>query len=208
MNSQDSRSLNATNKQVLPRAFYQTDAVTLSRALIGKVLVSRTEEGVAKGIIVEAEAYMGHADAAAHSFRASPSGRTSIMYSEGGYAYIYLIYGMHNCFNITANSADKPEAVLIRALEPLDGIALMQKRRGMQALKPLCNGPGKLCAALDISRARYGADLCGNEIWLEETALPPFDIAASKRINIDYAGEATDYLWRFTMVGSPYLSRK
>ena len=209
MSLQGSKSSNEKNRQKLSRAFYQTDAVALARALVGKVLVSRTDDGLASGIIVETEAYMGHVDEAAHSFKASADGRTSIMYDSGGHAYVYLIYGMHNCFNITANSADKPEAVLIRALEPLDGIELMQKRRNTQVLKQLCSGPGKLCAALGISRAQYGADLCGEMIWLETTdEQSAFAIESSKRINIDYAGEAKDYLWRFTMKESPYLSRK
>ena len=211
MNSQDLKSSNESNSLRLPREFYQTDAVTLAQALIGKTLMSKTAEGTTGGIIVEAEAYMGHIDAAAHSFRASPNGRTSVMYGEGGYAYIYLIYGMHNCFNITANTPDKPEAVLIRALEPTVGIELMQKRRNMQTLKPLCNGPGKLCAAMGLSRVQYGASLCGDDehgIWLEDTAMPAFTIEESKRINIDYAGAAKEYLWRFTMRGNGFLSRK
>jgi len=209
MNSQGSRSSKASGKIVLPREFYQDSAVTLAPKLIGKVLCTDIGgKGVTKGIIVETEAYMGKADPAAHSFRASPDGRTNIMYKDGGCAYVYLIYGMHNCFNITVNNADSPEAVLIRALAPVEGIGTMQARRKTEDMKKLCSGPGKLCAALGITRAQYGANLCGDTVWLEETDLPTFTVDASKRIGIDYAGEAAEWLWRFTMNSSPYLSRK
>jgi len=205
-----SRSLKASDRLMLPRTFYQADAVALAKALIGKVLVTNMEgEGITSGMIVETEAYMGKIDPAAHSFRASPDGRTNVMYGAGGFAYVYLIYGMHHCFNITANADEVPEAVLIRALSPLDGTQVMQERRHTQNIKNLCSGPGKLCAALGITKAQYGADLCGDVVWLEEAReTSAFTIKASERINIEYAGEASDWLWRFTMEGSPYLSRK
>ena len=210
MNSQGSKSSKVSGNDVLPRAFYQENAVVLAERLIGKRLCTDIGgSGVTKGIIVETEAYMGKADPAAHSFRAGQDGRTSIMYGEGGYAYVYLIYGMHHCFNITANTPELPEAVLIRALAPCSGVETMQARRNTTDSKKLCSGPGKLCAALGITRAQYGADLCGGEVWLEAAEdLPPFTVAASKRINIAYAGEAKNWLWRFTVAGSPYLSQK
>ena len=120
------------------------------------------------------------------------------MFSDGGHAYIYLIYGMYLCFNVSANLIDVPEAVLIRALEPTDGIELMQRHRNKKALKDLCSGPGKLTQAMGISMAHYNIDLCGSELYIETTGLTP-EIESTKRINIDYAGEAANYPWRFVL---------
>ena len=127
-----------------------TDAVTLAQSLLGKVLIHETAEGVTSGIIVETEAYIGPEDRAAHTFNNRRTKRTEILFHEGGYAYIYLVYGMYNCLNVTANIAGKPECVLLRALQPIGGISLMQFRRN--SLKNLCNGPGRLCCAMGITR--------------------------------------------------------
>lgn len=193
----------------LPREFYHQDGVSLAKALLGKVLVHKTDEGITKGIIVETESYMGIIDAAAHSYKGKKDGRCNIQYNEGGYAYIYMIYGMYYCMNIVANKENIPEVVLLRALEPLDGIELMEKRRKNTKRKALLSGPGKLCQAMRIGKEDYGTDLCGSQLYLEEPETKTdFEIEASKRINIDYAGEARDYLWRFTIKGNPYISVK
>ncbi len=194
---------------IITRDFYQRDAVTVARSLLGLTLVHETEEGITKGIIVETEAYMGIKDPAAHSYKKSPSGRTNVQYGEGGYAYIYLIYGMYYCMNIVTNRADIPEVVLLRALEPIEGIDLMKKRRGTDKILNLCSGPGKLCSAMGITMDNYGTDLCGSQLYLEESEGCKTDgIVASRRINIDYAGEAKDYLWRFTIKDNKYISVK
>lgn len=191
----------------LPREFYNRDGLIVAKELLGKLLVRRTEEGVTKGRIVEVEAYMGAEDKAAHSYGNLRSQRTRIQYGEGGFAYIYLIYGMYNCLNIVANQKEIPHVALIRALEPVEGLELMQKRRNTDKLKLLCNGPGKLCQAMGITRELYGEDLCGNALYLEEAKpLSAKDIVKSKRINIDYAEEARDYLWRFTIRDDPFVS--
>ncbi|MCL2622757.1 MAG: DNA-3-methyladenine glycosylase, partial [Planctomycetaceae bacterium] len=153
----------------MTRDFYLADAVTVARSLLGKRLVHQSHEGTTAGIIVETEAYAGHDDAACHSYqRKAPVGkhRTNIMFSDGGYAYVYLIYGMYNCFNVVVNKAGNPEAVLIRALEPVEGMQLMAKRRGIAIssdrpgnIRKLCNGPGKLCIAMGVTREHYGLDL-------------------------------------------------
>ena len=190
----------------LSREFYLQSGLVVARELIGKQLVHRTPEGTTKGLIVEAEAYMGHADAAAHSYRASSAGRTAIQYGPGGCAYIFTLYGMHTCMNVVANRENCPEAVLIRALQPTEGLELMQRRRRQTKLRSLCNGPGKLCQAMGITKAHYGMDLCGEELFLETVdGLTP-EVAATKRINIDYAGEAKDYLWRFVWRGNEFVS--
>ncbi len=194
---------------IITREFYQRDAVTVARDLLGLTLVHETKEGITKGIIVETEAYMGLKDPAAHSYKSSPSGRTNVQYGEGGYAYIYLIYGMYYCLNIVTNEVNIPEVVLLRALEPAEGIELMKKRRGTDKILNLCSGPGKLCSAMGITKDNYGMDLCRNQLYLEKAAnYKKNKIVASKRINIDYAGEAKDYLWRFTMKDNKYISAK
>jgi DNA-3-methyladenine glycosylase len=209
------------NVKPLAREFYLADAVTVARALLGKRLVHDSREGTTAGIIVETEAYAGHNDPACHSYqRKAPEGehRTNIMFNEGGYAYVYLIYGMYNCFNVVVNQVGNPDAVLIRALDPVEGIPLMAKRRGLCLspnrpgdLKKLCNGPGKLCIAMGITREHYGQDLCrarkkGSVFIAEGETVAESDIAVTPRINVDYSGEASDWPYRFVLRESEFLS--
>lgn len=190
----------------LTRKFYLQNGIDLAKSLIGKVLVHNSPEGITKGIIVETEAYMGHIDPASHSYKQN-SKRTQIQYGDGGYAYVYLIYGMYHCFNIVASNKNNPESVLIRAIEPIEGIELMKKRRKTDKINNLCNGPGKLTQAMAINMNHYGTDLCSNIIYLEDNLMKNFEIVESKRINIDYAGEAKDYLWRFTAKDNKFVSK-
>jgi len=196
--------------------------VTVARALLGKQLVHYSHEGTTGGIIVETEAYAGHNDAACHSYqRKSPQGehRTNIMFREGGHVYVYLIYGMYNCFNVVVNGVGSPEAVLIRALEPVEGLPLMAQRRGIDItsgkrseLVKLCSGPGKLCIAMGITREHYGQDLCRNGrngiTITEGITVADSDIVATPRINVDYAGEAGALPYRFVIRKSAFLSTR
>lgn len=192
----------------LGRDFYNRDTLTVAEEVLGKTLVHVTEEGITKGKIVEVEAYIGPQDKAAHSYNNLYSERTKIQYGEGGYAYVYLIYGMYHCMNIVTNRANLPESLLIRALEPLEGIELMKQRRKTDRLKMLCNGPGKLCQAMGITKENYGDDLCGDVLYLEEgEALEKEQILRSRRINIDYAEEAKEFLWRFSIRDNPCVSK-
>ncbi len=192
----------------LPREFYNRDVLTVAEEILGKTLVHITKDGVVKGKIVEVEAYNGLCDKAAHSYKNLRSKRTEIQYGEGGYAYVYLIYGMHHCMNIVVNRENLPEVLLLRALQPIDGLELMKKRRKTENVKMLCNGPGKLCQAMEITREHYGEDLCGENFYLENTpSVKPEEIVRTKRINIDYAKEAVDFPWRFFIKGNPYVSR-
>lgn len=192
----------------LKREFYLEEGVSLAKNLIGKVLVHESADGITKGVIVETEAYMGKIDDAAHSYKGK-SERTNIQYGMGGYAYIYLIYGMHYCMNIVANVEEHPEAVLIRALEPIEGIDLMKLRRKTDQIRNLCNGPGKLCQAMEINKSHYGIDLCGDIMYLEENNhCDIVTVVASKRINIEYAENSKDNLWRFTLADSKFISAK
>ena len=183
----------------LDRNFYKRSGLTVARELIGKKLVHCTDEGITAGIIIETEAYMGVDDAAAHSYKNLRTKRTEAMFNEGGHAYIYMIYGIYFCFNVVANVKDVPQCVLIRALKPTDGIDIMKRRRNKQSIKDLCTGPGKLTQAMNINMSLYNADLCGEELFIETTDLN-VQIETTKRINIDYAGEAANYPWRFVML--------
>lgn len=184
---------------IISRDFYMRDTLEVARDLIGTVLCRRTEEGFSSGVIVECEAYMGEIDPAAHSYKGKRD-RVRIQYGDDGCAYVYLIYGLHYCFNITTGPAGVPESVLIRALKPVDGIPLMERRRKTDNFKNLCSGPGKLCMAMDITMEHYGCDLTKEEsgLWLEYGAKPKC-VATSPRIGVDYAGEAAKWPWRFTV---------
>ena len=193
---------------ILQREFYLRNANLVAPDLLGKLLVHRSQEGITSGFIVEVEAYMGYNDKGAHTYLNKRTPRTEIQFGLGGYAYIYLIYGMYSCFNVVANERDKPEAVLVRALEPFEGINLMQKRRNKNDLIELCNGPGKLCTALNITRENYGADLCGDNLYIEDRPkIPNEKISVSPRINIDYAEECKDYFWRYYINDNCYVSK-
>ncbi len=189
----------------LGREFYLRSGLEVARDLIGKQLVRRSPEGVTKGIIVETEAYMGPSDPAAHSYKRRTR-RTNVQYGPGGFAYVYFIYGMHVCMNIVSNQAEVPEVVLLRALEPVEGMELMAARRKREKLQDLCSGPGKLCQAMGITMDDYGADLCGEEFYVEDIGTPVSGIVEAKRINVDYAGEAADWPWRFLLADSEFVS--
>jgi DNA-3-methyladenine glycosylase len=195
---------------ILQRLFYQQGILTVSKSLLGKILVHKTDDGVTAGKIVETEAYSGPEDKAAHSSGGRRTPRNEVMYGQKGHAYVYLIYGMYNCINITAGSIPgKPEAVLIRALEPIKGVELMAKRRGCPD-KPvnLTNGPGRLCIAMGISRAQNLLDLTVPPLYLEEAPeMLPDEIVASKRVGVDYAGEWKDLPWRFYVKNNRFVSK-
>lgn len=192
----------------LTREFYQKGAVEAARELLGKVLVRESGEGLTAGIIVETEAYVGPDDKGAHSCGGVPTERTAVMFGDGGFAYVYLIYGMYSCFNVVANVKNKPEAVLIRAIEPLEGVELMKARRKTDNICNLCSGPGKLCGALGITRFDSGADLCADELYILDKPLPEnAKILVSPRINIDYAEEYRDVLWRFFLADNRFVSK-
>ncbi len=195
----------------LPRGFYARSVLVVTRECIGKLLVHRTPEGEAAGRIVEAEAYRGPLDLAAHSARGLTK-RTTVMFGPPGYAYVYLIYGLSWAMNIIVASEGEPHGVLIRALEPVRGLDLMVRRRGGKlpaGARELTNGPGKLTQALGITGEDYGRDLCGERLFLEEPARETTavtKIGRSARINVDYAGAWAAKRWRFYERGNRYVS--
>ncbi|SFR72989.1 DNA-3-methyladenine glycosylase [Anaeromicropila populeti] len=193
----------------LDKDFYRQDALILAKALLGKVLVHETAEGTVKGIIVETEAYMGAMDAGSHAYQNRKTPRTKTMYEAGGISYVYLIYGMYCCMNVVAFEEGEAQAVLLRALEPIEGIDLMKKRRNLEKAKNLCNGPGKLCMAMDITKSENAVDLVTSSLYIEDAiSIQKKNIIADRRVNIDYAGEARDYPWRFFIKDNPYISVK
>ncbi|MCL1978163.1 MAG: DNA-3-methyladenine glycosylase [Candidatus Bathyarchaeota archaeon] len=195
---------------ILQKSFYQQDTIDVSKKLLGKILVHKTNEDITSGRIVETEAYLGPEDKAAHSSAGRRTARNEVMYEQKGHAYVYLIYGMYNCINVTAGSvAGKPEAVLIRALEPIEGMALMVKRRGALGKQlNLTNGPGRLCMAMGISRAQNALDLTVSSLYLENAPEVSAEaVVAAKRIGIDYAGNWKDMLWRFYIKNNPFVSK-
>ncbi len=191
---------------ILPPEFYRRDTLTVAKELLGSVVVSRAGGAEVRGVIVETEAYCGSIDPAAHSYRGRTD-RVRALYDGKGLAYIYLIYGMYWCLNFSAGPEDRPDCVLIRALEPVGGLDEMARRR--RAVKPeaLCSGPGKLCMALGIDRALYGARLFDPASPLTvEAGYPVPEPLATPRIGIDYAGEARNWPWRFTVPGNRFVS--
>ena len=196
-----------THGQKLSRQFYIRDGLEAAENLLGKILVHDSPEGLTAGRIVELEAYMGEGDRGCHAYGGRRTGRTEIMYAEGGHAYVYLIYGMYCCMNVIVNRRDIPHCIFLRALEPVEGIELMKRRRGTDRLRHLCSGPGKLGIAMGIDKSLYGEDLCGSCLWLEDDGCTP-EIIRGRRINIDYAGEDAEKDWRFAVKGSKFLSAK
>lgn len=193
---------------MLNPAFFSGSAAEAAPLLLGKLLCHETREGLAAGMIVEAEAYCGPEDDAAHSFGGRRTARTEAMFGPPGRAYVFSLYGMHCCFNVVTGPEGCPQAVLIRALEPVEGLALMASRRGTADPLQLCSGPGKLCQALAIGKGQYGLDLFGSELFLAEYRdFSPEEILVSPRVNVDYALGYRDRLWRFFVKDSPFVSR-
>lgn len=198
----------AVKRKILKRAFYERDVKLVARKLLGKRLVRKTKEGVTSGIIVETEAYLPENDPACHAARGMTP-RNSVMYERGGTAYVYFTYGNHYLVNAVAHKKGVPSAVLIRALEPLDGIALMMKRRNTENVVQLCNGPGKLCQALGVTKDSNMADLTSPHggLYIMDTAcrVREEDIHIATRIGIR---EGSGLPLRFYLKGSRYISRK
>ena len=193
----------------LTEEFYRQDALTVARELVGNKLVRKIGDEKIVSKIVETEAYMGPEDKASHAYNNKRTKRTETMFAKGGITYIYLIYGMYHCFNVVTASKGKPEAVLIRAVEPLNGVEIMRANREIKSKKEedLTNGPGKLCQALEIDRSLNGIKLIkDNELYIEDVVESNYESKKGKRINIDYAEEYKDKLWRFYLKGNSFLS--
>jgi DNA-3-methyladenine glycosylase len=188
----------------LPREFYlRTDVVQLAREMVGMLLVTQMDGVRTSGIITETEAYAGVNDRASHAFGGRRTARTETMFLEGGRSYVYLCYGIHSLFNVVTGPAGVPHAVLIRAIEPVDGVDVILRRRNATALRPqLCTGPGKVSSALGLHFKTHDAlDLRGEMVWLESSGPGPSDdsIVAGPRIGVDYAGQDALLPYRFVL---------
>jgi DNA-3-methyladenine glycosylase len=219
----------------LPRSFYlRKDTVAVARDLLGTLLVVPDEKGNrVSGMIVETEAYLGIEDRAAHSYGGRRTARNEVMYGRAGHVYVFFVYGMYYQFNIVTGPPDHPHAILIRAVEPVEGIEIMRARRWKRVSEPravgepqpanhagrepratrsrkdknLTSGPGKLCIAMNIDRTLNGEDLLGDCVWIEKyKRLSDQEISVGKRVGIDYAGEDAQKPWRFWVTDNPYVS--
>lgn len=193
------------------RAFYlREDTISIAKDLLGKLLVVPDAKcRRVSGMIVETEAYLGVTDRGAHSYGGRRTARNEVTYGIGGHAYVFFIYGMYYQLNIVTGPAEHPHVVLIRAVEPVEGIDIMRSRRGEMTDRNLTSGPGKLCIALAIDRSLNGENLRQKRIWLQDhRSFDPAEIASGKRIGIDYAGEDADKPWRFWVKDNIFVSKK
>ena len=190
----------------LPRSFYQQSTIDVSKQLLGKYLVRKHADGKTIGRIVETEAYIGPQDLACHAAKGRTA-RTEVMFGPAGHAYVYFIYGFYNMLNLVTEEKDYPAAVLIRAVEPVDGIGLMKSRRRSEVLRDLASGPGKLCQAFGVDRSLNGADLCGSVLYVEDRGEPVPKFQATPRIGVDYAGKWKAKPYRFLIRGNEFVSK-
>jgi DNA-3-methyladenine glycosylase len=189
--------------------FLRPDTVRVARDLLGKLLVVPATNGSrVSGMIVETEAYLGVEDKAAHSYGGRRTARNEITYAEGGHVYVFFVYGMYYQLNLVTGPAEQAHVVLIRALEPVEGIETMRERRGPMPDKNLTSGPGKLTIALGIDRSFNGEHLSGDRIWVEEYRnIRKSAIVSGPRIGIDYAEEYRSMPWRFWIRGNKFVSK-
>jgi len=194
--------------------FFRRDARKVAEDLLGKIIVRNYMGYKLTGRIVETEAYVGKIDKASHAYNYKKTTRTEPLFKSAGIAYVYKIYGMYNCMNIVTGCEGDPQGVLIRAIEPIEGIEVMSENRfnkPFTKLKPreilnLTSGPGKLCIALNIDKSLNTHSILSEELSLYADDFKDFKIVYSKRIGIDYAEEAKDFLWRYYIEGNKYIS--
>ena len=194
----------------LKRNFYNQSTLKIAQDLLGKFLVRKIGKKIISGKIVETEAYVGPNDLASHASHGKTT-RTAPMFGPPGYAYVYLVYGLNYCFNIVTEGKNYPAAVLIRAIEPTEGVDLMRRlRHAPHDERNITNGPGKLCQALKIDKSLNNFDLTKNILWLEDRGIKikPSEIIAAKRIGVDYAGKYKNKPWRFYLRGNLFVSKK
>lgn len=202
---------------ILDKQFYKQGALTLAKELLGKVIVRKIDNVTLRAKIVETEAYIGEIDKASHAYNNRRTERTEPLFREGGISYVFFIYGKYYCFNVISGIENKGEGVLIRALEPLNEFDYLAEKRfnenydelSESKKKALTNGPSKLCMALSIDKLDNYKNLYEKgDLYIEDGEGENFEIVETKRIGIDYAEEAIDFLWRFYIKGNKYISKK
>ena len=201
----------------LTREFYARETLQVAKELLGKILVHEVNGVKLSGRIVETEAYIGSIDKACHAYGGKKTPRLETLYGMPGIAYVYFIYGMYHCFNVITKEEGSPEGVLIRAIEPINGIEVMAKLRfkkeynelSKTQFKNLTSGPSKLCIAMNINKENDKQDLCTSKLYIEQAVeSEKVEINEAKRIGIDYAEEAKDFLWRFYIANNIWVSVK
>lgn len=203
--------LNRRMKKLGAGFYNRSDVVQIARELIGKIIVTRFNGMLTTGRIVETEAYAGVIDKASHAYGGRRTKRTEVMFGAGGNAYVYLCYGIHHLFNVVTNRENIPHAILVRAVEPLEGVDIMLQRTGKKRIDyTLTKGPGNVSKALGILTNHTGHSLLSDELFITSDGYTPPDnlIAASPRIGVDYAAEDAQLPYRFTLHGNPYVSGK
>ena len=196
-------------KKLTVEFYDREDVLQIAKDLLGKILITKFDGVVTSGRIVETEAYIAITDRASHTYNGKRTTRNEHMYAEAGMSYVYICYGMHHLFNVVTNKKNIPDAVLIRAVEPLQGIDVMLKRTVKLKLdNTLTKGPGNVGRALGISKDHSGLNLSGNKIFIAEdgTSFTEEEIGTSKRIGVEGAGEAAGYPYRFYVRGNKYVS--
>lgn len=201
----------------LIREFYARETLMVARELLGKILVHEVNGVKLKGKIVETEAYIGSIDKACHAYGGKHTPRLETLYGRPGIAYVYFIYGMYHCFNVITKEDGFPEGVLIRAIQPIEGLDEMSKLRFKKdyneltkaQIKNLTTGPSKLCIAMNVNKANNKQDLCISKLYIEDSVeKEKIEIIEAKRVGIDYAEEAKDFLWRFYIKNNIWISVK
>ena len=192
----------------LKPAFFKRPTFNVAEGLLGKYLVVKRGGKILVGKIVETEAYIGEDDLACHASKGRTN-RSETLYQKAGTIYVYMIYGMYHCLNIVTEREYFPSAVLIRAVEPVEGTEVMKKLRKTDALRNLASGPGKLCMALGINKKMNGRSIFGDEIYIEDRGekIAKKNIARAKRIGVDYAGVCAHYPWRFYIKDNEFVSK-
>jgi DNA-3-methyladenine glycosylase len=196
----------------LDYSFYRrTDPVQIAKELLGKILITRFDRVVTSGRIVETEAYRGVVDRASHAYGGRKTARTEVMYRPGGAAYVYLCYGIHHMFNVVTSQVGIPHAILIRAIQPIEGIDRMMLRTGKKKLDfSLTRGPGNVAKALGLSTLHTGTSLLGKDIFIGDDGyrVKKEEWGATRRIGVMYAGQDAKLLYRFIILGNKYVSGK
>jgi len=191
-------------RRKLKRKFYDRPTLRVAKDLLGKYVVVKYGKKILSGKIVEAEAYIGSGDPACHAHRGMTP-RNRVMFGPPGHAYIYFTYGMYHCLNLVTEKEGFPAAVLIRAIEPVQGLDLMMKRRKTKKMKNLTSGPGKLCQALGLDRSLNGADLCSEVIWVEDRKEKTGKIESTSRVGVT---NGKNKKWRFYISDSEFVSKR
>lgn len=194
-----------------PEYYQNPDVIFLARNLLGKILFTKKNGEITAGIITETEAYFGEEDKASHAYGGKRTLRTEAMFQTGGFSYIYLCYGIHHLFNIVVSGENDPKSVLVRAVEPFEGLSFIESRRNRHTSdKTISSGPGSVCKALGIDMTFNQKPLNGEEIWIEDSGLEysPGEIVATPRIGVAYAGEHAFLPLRFYLKNNSYISKK